>query len=71
MQLHAGPPSSEGEHTLAYEIQAARVPRDNMCVRPADLIASYQIRKGCVLMCDPGADDYYHDCSLLDYQATL
>ena len=29
-----------------------------MCVRPADLIANYQIRRGCVWMCDPGAGDY-------------
>jgi hypothetical protein len=27
----------------APKIQAARVPRDNMCVRPADLINNYQI----------------------------
>ncbi len=32
----------QGEHVLAYNIQAARVPLDNMCGRPADLIANYQ-----------------------------
>ncbi len=47
MQLRAGPSSSEGEHVRAYDSQAAKVPpRDNMCVRPADLIANYQIQGG-------------------------
>ncbi len=37
--------------------------KDNMCDRPADLIADYQIRRGCGRMCNwhPGAGDY-HDC---------
>jgi hypothetical protein len=41
MQLRAGLQSSEGEHACTYDIQAEREPRDNMCVRPADLIDSY------------------------------
>jgi hypothetical protein len=45
------------EQACAYDIQAARVPIDNMCVRPADLIANYQIRRGYEWTCDPGADD--------------
>ncbi len=31
-----------------------------MCVRPADLIDNYQIQRGGVGMCDPGAG-YFHD----------
>ncbi len=50
----AGQSSSEEEHVCAYHIEAARS-RDNMCVRAADLIDNYQIRRVCVWMCDPGA----------------
>ncbi len=51
------------EHGGAYDIHFARVPQEIMCVRPADLIDNYQIQRGCVWMCDPGAGDY-HDGSL-------
>ena len=44
-----------------YDSQAARVPQDTMCVRPEDLIDNYDIRRGCVRMCDPGAGDYHED----------
>jgi hypothetical protein len=49
MQLCAGPPSSEGERGGAYHLQAARLPQDTMCVRPAlaDLIDNHQIRGVC------------------------
>jgi hypothetical protein len=60
MQLCAEPPSSEGG-TEAPDLQTARVPQDTMCVRPADLIDNYDIQRGCVRMCDPGAGDYHED----------
>ncbi len=61
MQLCAGLLSSEGEHGVAYDIQAARLPQDTMRVRPADLIDNYHIRRGCEWMCDSGAGDYHED----------
>jgi hypothetical protein len=60
--LCAGPLSCGGEHGGAYDFQAARVPKDTMCVRSEDLINNYQIRRGCGWMCDTGASGYHEDC---------
>ncbi len=63
-ELAAASSDSEGEHVGAYDIEAAIIPQDKMCVRPADLnhlIANYQIRRVCGPMCDPGAGDYHDD----------
>jgi hypothetical protein len=65
MQLCAEPPSFEGGCGGVYDFQAARVPQDIMCVRPADLIDNYDIRRGVVWIRDPGAGDFLED-SLLD-----
>ncbi len=32
-----------------------------MCIRPADLIDNYDIRRVCVTMCNPGAGDYHEN----------
>jgi hypothetical protein len=58
MQLYAGPPSSKGGHGGAYSFQAARLLQDTMCIRPADLIKDYDIRRGDVGRCNPVAGDY-------------
>ncbi len=61
MQLCWGPPSSEGGHWRVYGYQAASLLQDTVCVRPADLINNYDIRRGCLGMCYPGTVDYHED----------
>ena len=63
MQLCTEPPSSEGGHGLGgvYDDQAARRTTGPHGLRPADLIDDFDIRRGCVGMCDPGAGDYHED----------
>ena len=61
MQLCAEPPSSEGGHGGVYDDQAARRTTRSHGLQPADLIDDFDIRRGCVRMCDPGAGDYHED----------
>ena len=55
MQPCAEPPSSEGGHGGIYDDQAARRTTRPHGLRPADVIDNYDIRRGCVGMCNPGA----------------
>ena len=61
MQLCAEQPSSEGGHRGVCDDQAARRTTRPHGLQPADLIDNYDIRRGCVRMCDPGAGDYHED----------
>ncbi len=69
MQLRAGTCELQRGARVSLRHSSCKSTKDNMCVRPADQITNYQIRRGCGwMMCDPGAGDY-HDC--FPYQATL
>ena len=61
MQRCAEPPSSEGGHGGVYDDQAARRTTKPHGLQPADLIDDFDIRRGGVRMCDPGAGDYHED----------
>jgi hypothetical protein len=59
MQLRAGTGELRRGARVSLRHSSAIIPRDKMCVRPADLIADYQIRRGCGRMCNPGAGDFH------------
>ena len=52
MQLRAGPTSTEGEHVLAYDIQAAIVPRTTCVSDQQTRSITTRSEGGVVWMCD-------------------
>jgi hypothetical protein len=58
MQLRAGTGELQREERASLRHSSCNNTKE-MCVRPADLIADFQIQRGCERMCDPGAGDYH------------